>query len=301
MDLTRFLDPKSVSALKNLSLRADFVLRGTLAGLHRSPFHGFSSEFSQYQGYTPGDDLKHLDWKAFARSDQLVLRRFRDETNTQVYFLLDASASMAYAGSGPVSKWEYARTLAASLALLAFRQRDAVALALGGPGLASFLPPKGGASHLRDFFLLLEKAAPGESTDLSRLYAEAALRMRSGSLTFLFTDLWQEPERILHGLREIRFRNQAMTLFQILSPEEEDFLEGGDVELRDLETGGTLRVTAGLLGKAYRAALGGHRETLTRACHNLGVKFRAVSTREPYFQALRHALGPGGAWRKGSP
>src|SRR3954468_13128767 len=140
MYLNTVLSPAYLSSLKGLALKAKMVLEGTMAGRHLSPFHGFSSEFSQYKGYVPGDDLKFLDWKVYGRNDQLVTRQYRDETNASVYLVLDSSESMGYAEGGSVTKLEYATVLAASLALMAFGQRDAVSVAHGAGGPASFLP-----------------------------------------------------------------------------------------------------------------------------------------------------------------
>lgn len=296
MDLNTVLSPAYLSSLKGLALKAKMVLEGTMAGRHLSPFHGFSSEFSQYKGYVPGDDIKFLDWKVFGKNDQLVTRQYRDETNASVYLVLDSSRSMAYAAGGDVSKLEYAKVMAASLALMAFGQRDAVSVAYGsgdpaGSGHpAGFLPPRNSAAHLRQALQMLETLEPSGATDLEALFGRMAARLKSGSMTFLFTDLWQDPKAIITGLKEIRFKNQAAALVQVLAPVETAFLDGTNLELEDMETRETVKISARHLKPQYQETLAAHTEELRAECFNLNVKFQRVETTMPYFQAMRQLL-----------
>ncbi len=296
MDLNTVLSPAYLSSLKGLALKAKMVLEGTMAGRHLSPFHGFSSEFSQYKGYVPGDDIKFLDWKVFGKNDQLVTRQYRDETNASVYLVLDSSKSMAYAAGGDVSKLEYAKVMAASLALMAFGQRDAVSVAYGsgdpaGSGHpAGFLPPRNSAAHLRQALQMLETLEPSGATDLEALFGRMAARLKSGSMTFLFTDLWQDPKAIITGLKEIRFKNQAAALVQVLAPAETAFLDGTNLELEDMETRETVKISARHLKSQYQETLAAHTEELRAECFNLNVKFQRVETTMPYFQAMRQLL-----------
>lgn len=300
MDLNSVLDPTYLSTLKSLSLKAKLVLEGSMTGRHLSPFHGFSSEFSQYKGYVPGDDLKHLDWKVLGRSGQLVTRQYRDETNASVYLVVDSSKSMAYAGAvgtgvrgGSVPKIEYATVLAASVAMMAFGQRDAVSLAHGAGDLAAFIPARNSPAHLRQVLQALESIVPAGVTDLKALFGKVAGRLKSGSMTFLFTDLWQDPASILSGVKEIRFKNQSVTVARILSPSELAFLDGTNMELEDMETGKTLKVSARHLRPQYIETLKAHGEALRAECSNLGVKLLTLETTTPYFQAMRRMLqGP---------
>lgn len=296
MDLNTVLSPAYLSSLKGLALKAKMVLEGTMAGRHLSPFHGFSSEFSQYKGYVPGDDIKFLDWKVFGKNDQLVTRQYRDETNASVYLVLDSSKSMAYSAGGDVSKLEYAKVMAASLALMAFGQRDAVSVAFGsgdpaGSGHpAGFLPPRNSAAHLRQALRILEDLEASGTTDLEALFGRMAARLKSGSMTFLFTDLWQDPKAIITGLKEIRFKNQAATLVQVLAPAETAFLDGTNLELEDMETRETVKISARHLKPQYQETLAAHTEELRTECFNLNVKFQRVETVMPYFQAMRQLL-----------
>ena len=290
MDLNAVLTPAYLSSLKGLALKAKLVLEGTMAGRHLSPFHGFSSEFSQFKGYVPGDDLKFLDWKVFGKNDQLVTRQYRDETNASVYLVVDSSLSMGYGKESGATKLEYAVVLAASLALMAFRQRDALSLVYGAEAPVTFLPPRNSAVNLRQALQMLDGLRPAGVTDLKALFGKIAARLKSGSMTFILTDLWQDPNDILTGLKEIRFKNQAVTLIRLLTPAETEFLDGSNVELEDMETREILRVSARHLRPEYLETLRAHTETLRSECFNLDVKLLTLETTLPYFQAMRQIL-----------
>ena len=187
-------------------------------------------------------------------------------------------------------KLEYATVLAASVAMMAFGQRDAVSLAHGAGDIDAFIPPRNSPAHLRQVLQALESLKPSGVTDLKALFGRVADRLKSGSMTFLFTDLWQDPAAILAGLREIRFKNQGLTLVRILAPAEIAFLDGTNMELEDMETRKTLKVSARHLKPQYLETLKAHGESLQAECHNLGVKMVSVETTLPYFQAMRRML-----------
>lgn len=283
------LTPAFLARVLGLKLRAKAVLEGALAGTHRSPFHGYSSEFAQYKGYVPGDDLRHLDWKAYARRDQLVTRQYRDETNTLVHLLLDTSASMGYR-AGEFSKLDTARLLAASLTLLAERQRDAVSLAHGGDRLESFLPAGSGPRATAEVIARLDALESGGQTDLEALFAQEAARVTGQSFVFLFTDLWQDPESVAAGLRRIRRKSRAATVVQLRTRDEEEFFSDGVFRLRDMESGETLEVSAAQSRPAYAAALKAHALRMAAECSKLSLRLVTVRTDEPLDGALRRVL-----------
>jgi uncharacterized protein (DUF58 family) len=197
---------------------------------------------------------------------------------------------MGYAGDGPVTKLEYASVLAASLAMMAFSQRDAIAVAYGSDGPEGFLPPRNSAAHLRQALQVLEGLKPHGRTDLEALFGRVAARLKSGSMTFLFTDLWQDAQAIVTGLKEVRFKNQAAALVQILTPAEIAFLDGTNVELVDMETKESMRLSARHMKERYLETLRAHTEALRAECFNLDVKFLRAETTRPYFQAMRDLL-----------
>ena len=293
------LTPAFLSRLPGLRLKAKAVLEGALAGQHRSPFHGYSSEFAQYRGYVPGDDMRFLDWKVFGRRDQLVTRQYRDETNTAVHLLVDTSASMGYRAIGPSgkpdpaspTKLETACTLAAALALLAGRQRDTVALAHGGDKLDAYRPPAGGAHAVDEVLQRLEGLSAGGRTDLKALFAQLAARLAGQSFVFLFTDLWQDPAEIAAGLRHVRRKSRAVTVVQLRTRDEEEFFTGDAVSLRDLETGAVLEVAADGTRVAYIDAVRAHARRVAAECAALDLRLAVVRTDEPLDGALRRMLG----------
>lgn len=290
------LTPDFLSRILGLPLRARAVLEGTLAGTHRSPFHGYSSEFAQYKGYVAGDDLRHLDWKAYARRDQLVTRQYRDETNTAVHLLIDTSASMDYRASAlpdrsAFSKLDTARILAAALALLAERQRDTVTLAHGGDALDGFFPAGSGPRASADVIGRLERIVPGGQTALETLFAHEAARITGQSFVFLFTDLWQDPEPVASGLRRIRRKSRAATVIQLRTRDEDEFFAGGALRLRDMETGEILDVNAAPAHAAYTEALREHSRRMAAECSKLNVRLVTVRTDEPLDHAMKKVLG----------
>jgi len=289
------LTPALLSRILGLRLRAQAVLEGALAGAHRSPFHGYSSEFAQYKGYVPGDDLRHLDWKAYARRDQLVTRQYRDETNTTVHLLLDSSASMGYRnaddGEGTFTKLDVARVLAAALAVLAERQRDTLSLAHGGAALTDFFPAGSGPRATGEVLARLEALAAQGATDLDALFTQEAARITSQSFVFLFTDLWQDPEAIAEGLRRIRRKSRAATVVQIRTRDEDEFFASGTLRLRDMESGDILDVDAAPARAAYADALRAHNLRVGEACASLGVRLVGIRTDGALDGAMRKVVG----------
>ncbi len=289
MEFKTVLSPAYLARILGLKLRAKAVLEGASAGWHRSPFHGYSSEFSQYKGYGPGEDLKHLDWKVYARQDHLVVKQFRDETNAYLYMVLDTSASMGYS-SGAMNKLEYASVLAASLTLLADRQRDAVSLAHGNMSIREFLPPESGPLRTGVILKRLETLQPEGQTDLGALFTAMAPRIQGQSFVYLFTDTWQPLQPLFAGLRKIRHKTRMATLVQLRSPEENDFFPEGRYHLRDLESKTTLAVDAAQILTSYRTAVKAHEAEIARECSRLGVRLVSVNIQWPCDVALRKIL-----------
>ena len=284
------LTPEHLSRIFGLRIRAKAVLEGALAGWHRSPFHGYSSEFSQYRGYVPGDDTRRLDWKVYGRRDQLVVRQYRDETNASIYLAMDTSASMGHRGGGDFSKLEYGGILAASLALLAERQRDALSLTHGGPGMQEFLPPESGPVRTREVLHRLETLAPGGGTELGELFAGMAARIGNQGFVFLFTDAWQEPGAIAAGLRRVRGKSRSTSLVLLRTPEEMDFFPGGAYRLKDLETGEEVDAESPQSKAAYFEAVRSHLHTIAGECTRLGIRLIQIRTDWPLDASMRKIL-----------
>jgi uncharacterized protein (DUF58 family) len=232
----RFLDPAVIARLGTMELKARTVVEGFLAGLHRSPYKGFSVEFAEYRQYLPGDDLSTLDWKVYARSDRHYVKKFEEETNLECHLLLDISASMAYRGSAPMSKLEYGSVLVASLAYLMNRQRDATGLLAFDDRIAFRMPAGARPGHLHALLLALDRMQPGTQSDVGRPLHQLAESLAKRSLVVLVSDLLDDPAPVIKGLKHLRFRGTDVVVFQVLDPNELTFPFSGASRFRDLES-----------------------------------------------------------------
>ena len=291
--LAGYLDPETASRLGRLDLIARLVVEGFITGLHRSPYHGFSVEFSEHRPYMPGDPLRDLDWKALARTDRLYVKRYEEETNLKACLAVDASGSMAFADSGRVSKFRYASCLAAALAYLMLRQRDAVGLALLRGNLHSLVPPRSVSSHLNVLLRQLSGAEPGAGTALAPgFHDRAALPSRRGLAVALSARL-DDPEEVLGGLRHFRHRGHEVLALQILDPRELDLdFRRSETRFVDLEDagGGSIVTQPWHVQESYRA----HVESLIgryrRGCAEAGVDYALMDTATPFDTALSRYL-----------
>ena len=215
----RFLDPADLARLGTLESKARIVVEGVLSGLHRSPFKGFSVEFAEYRQYMPGDDLATIDWKVYARSDRHYVKKFEEETNLDCHILLDVSASMGY-GSPGVTKLEYATYLAASLAYLMNRQRDAVGLTAFDEKIVQMLPASARPGHLRSVLLTLDGLKLGLRTNLSKPLHQLADNLSKRGMVVLISDLLDDPDRVISGLKHFHFRGTDVVVFHVLHSDE---------------------------------------------------------------------------------
>jgi uncharacterized protein (DUF58 family) len=230
----RFLDPAVIGRLGSMELKARTVVEGFLSGLHRSPYKGFSVEFAEYRQYLPGDDLTTLDWKVYARTDRHYVKKFEEETNLECHLLLDVSASMAYRGGAAMSKIEYGSVLAASLAYLMNRQRDASGLIQFDEKITARLPASARPGHLHAILLALERIVPGARSDLGRPLHQLADALGKRSLAVLISDLLDDPDRVVKGLKHLRFRGTDVIVFQLLDPHEIQFPFTGASKFTDV-------------------------------------------------------------------
>jgi uncharacterized protein (DUF58 family) len=285
----RFLDPAVIARLGTLELKARTIVEGFLSGLHRSPFKGFSVEFAEYRQYLPGDDLSSIDWKVYARSDRYYVKKFEEETNLDCHLLLDVSASMGY-GSRGVTKMQYGSMLAASLAYLMNRQRDAVGLTAFDEKIVSMLPPSARAGHLRSLLVTLDRLALGNKTDVSKplhLLADGIVRR---GMVVVISDLLDEPERVVDGLRHFRFRGTDVIVFHLLDPDELTFPFERAARFRDMEIGDELMAVPAVVRAEYLAELGRTIDAYKRDLNSAGIDYRLIDTSEPLEFALMSYL-----------
>jgi uncharacterized protein (DUF58 family) len=284
------LDPAVLATLADLELVSRVVVDGTISGGHRSPFHGYSAEFSQYRHYRPGDDLKYVDWKLFARTDRLYTKQFRETTNLLCQIALDTSASMAYAGSNGVSKFQYARMIAAALAHLLARQGDGVGLLLYANGIRDYLPSRGGQMHVRQVLRALARAVPAGETRAAAALGRVVDLLRRRGLIVLMSDLYDEDEEVERVFRRAVHAGHEVVVFHVLTRDEIDLPFDGDVELADLETGRTVRSNRASSGRAYREAIAAFLDRWRTRCATYGIDYVRVLTDTPLDEALRGYL-----------
>jgi len=288
--ISKFLTNDYLSSIKSLQIKTKHILQGTMLGWHNSPFHGYSSEFSQYRSYALGDDMKHFDWKIYGKSEKLMIKQYRDETNANIYLLLDSSASMDYGGSGEITKMEYANVLTASLAMLAHQQRDRVCLIHGADELSIKTGLKNTTGNVKIIHNILEDLKAQGVTDLGNMFNQLAPFIKKDSITFILSDLWQKSEDITAGLKKITYKSKATTLIQILTPQEVDFIDHGNVELKDLETKEKIKISSVHLKEEYLDTLAEHQFKIQSECAKLNIRFARIVTDKPFYQAMREVL-----------
>ena len=284
------VDPQALLAIHDLELRARTVLEGVRAGLHRSPFTGFSAEFTEYRQYSPGDDLRYLDWRVLARTDRHFLKKFEEETNLRCFLLVDASRSMRF-GSGSVPKADYARTLVATLAWFLHQQRDVVGTALFDEHVHDVVPPRWRAGHLRHVFATLSRVPAGRDTNLAVALQETARLCRRRSLIVIVSDFLTPAMDWSPALNELTAAGHDVRALQILDPAEVSLEGFGNAAIwEDLETGQTRYVDPSQARAGYRQRFDAHAATLRTAFDRAAVARQVITTDEPLDRALLRFL-----------
>ncbi len=272
-----YLNPLILAEIRGLELQARLVVEGYLSGQHRSPHHGFAVEFAQHREYAPGDDVKHVDWKVFGRTERYYLKQYEQDTNLVCWLLVDSSQSMAY-GSGPIRKYDYAGMAAASLAYLIAQQADSVGLAVFDAQVRKFLRPGGQQSHLKEVIRALTDGPSAAPTRLGPVLHEIAGRARQRGLVMLFSDLFDDVPSILSGLQHLRYDRHEVVVFQILDPAEEDFPFEGATKFRGLEIPAELLTDPRGLRAGYMKELNAFRDELRRGCRRLNIDLVPLRT-----------------------
>jgi uncharacterized protein (DUF58 family) len=282
----RYLDPAVLSEIAGLDLIAKTVVDGFISGLHRSPDFGFSQEFAEYRSYTPGDDLRHVDWNVFARTEKAYLKRYRGETNTALMVLMDASASMGFSSTA-VSKFDYAKFLASALVYLAHLQRDSAGLIVFHDDVANFIRPSARQGQLMRLLHGIDAAQMGTRTDYRRPFFELQQFLKRRGITVLISDFFEDPERIIQTVQPLRFRGNELVLFHVLDPRELEPKLGEPVVLRDMETGDAIEVSPDYARNEYRQKMNAHIEALRKKAQGAGLDYFLLRTDRPLDAALR--------------
>ncbi len=283
------LSPAVVAAIDDLELAARLVVEGLRTGGHRSPFHGYSTEFRQHRPYRAGDDLKYLDWKLFARSDRLYTRQFRETTNLSVMLVLDTSASMAFPPKG-LTKARYGAVIAAALAYLVSEQGHAVGLMTMTRGGLSYVPARGGRPHLRSLLARIDRLEPEGTWDPARTIARGAQLLQRRGVVIVISDFYDAEDDTRRELRRVVQRGHDVAMLQLLSPAERTLSYGGQVELEDVESHARQLIDASAIDVAYRLAVEEFVERCRTHARRDGIDYALMSTETPPEQALRDYL-----------
>lgn len=285
---TELLKPEVVAKLRSIDLVARLVVEGFLAGLHRSPYKGFSVEFTEHRQYQPGDEPKRIDWKVYAKTDRFVVREYEEETNLRAYLVLDASGSMAYRSGGRsrVTKLEYSGWLAASLAYLLLHQKDSCGLVTFSDRIDRYVPPRSSGSHLNVLLHELADTKPGGDTNIAGTLHGLAERLKRRGLVIVISDLWDDPAAVLAALRHFRFRKHEVLVFHIQDPNERAFDFRGPVLLRDMESGQELTVDGRIVRQEYQRTFDAFFTQFERGCREARIDYHRITTDAPFDRAL---------------
>jgi uncharacterized protein (DUF58 family) len=285
-DYRQYLQPDTVSKLKGMELKARMVVEGFIAGLHKSPYHGFSVEFAEHRQYMPGDNIRDIDWKVYAKTDRHYIKQYEEETNLKAYLLLDCSASMAYKSGGIISKLDYAGLLSGALSYMMLRQRDAVGVVAFDEKIRRYIPPRSKSGHLHVLLSEIAAQTPSDKTDISAALHEMAERIKRRGLVIVMSDLLDEPEKIISGLRHFRYNKHEVIIFHILDPRERDFAFGSEAVFKDMETGEELTTLPYQIQKHYSQQVEAFASKIMSACRQSNIDYHPIDTSMPFDKAL---------------
>ena len=285
----QYSDPEVLASIAGLMFRARRVVEGTISGLHRSPFHGFNVEFAEYREYAPGDDLRRLDWRVLGRTDRVYIKQYEEETNLRATLIVDASASMKY-GAGKLSKWDYAATLAASMATLLVEQQDPVGLALCDKEQRELLPPSATQSQLALIVGKLEAAKPDRETDIGAALQTVNERLKKRGLLIIISDLLTDLDKFFEGISQLQYRGNEILIFHVLDKDELDLPFNDLVLFRDIEGSEEFFAEPWAFRKAYCTAMQEFVEQVSSNCGSRGIDYLQLRTDQPLGPALSHYL-----------
>ena len=282
----KYLRPDVVAQLANMELRARLVVEGFITGLHKSPYHGFSVEFTEHRPYMPGDEIRNVDWKVYGKTDRYYIKQFEEETNLKSYIVLDASKSMDYSSNGSVKKIEYASYIAAALAYLMVEQRDAVGLTVYDEAIRFSLPPHATRSYLKQILKELETLQPGKKTGIAASLHTVADQIKRRGLVIILSDLFDDPAQVMTAFKHFRHKGNEVIVMQVLDPMERSFAFGSDAVFRDMETKEELMTQPWHIQKAYQQSMHDFLERYKRECRENAIEYVLLDTSMPFDKAL---------------
>ncbi len=279
MESQSYLDPQTLAKLQGLQLRAQHIVEGYVSGLHRSPYHGFSIEFAEHREYSPGDDLRYVDWKVFGRTDKVYLKQYEDETNLICYLVLDTSESMRYrAPNSPMSKFEYAQCIAASFAWLVLQQQDSISLATFDNEIRSFIKPSSSPAQLQQIMHVLENSPAGAKTSTGPIFHELAERLTKRGVVLILSDLFDDVSSMMAGLKHFRHRRHDVILMHVLDPAELEFPFQNLTLFKGMEQMPELLADPASLRRAYLQEFDGYRREVQTGCQTQQMDYQLMRT-----------------------
>ena len=285
-DYRNLLNPSIIPKINSLELRARLVVEGFMVGLHKSPYHGFSVEFTQHRPYMQGDSLKDVDWKVYGKTEKYFIKQYEEETNLKSYILLDVSRSMNFSSGDSVTKLDYASTLAAALSYMMIKQQDATGLTLYSNKIVQHLPPKAARPYLQQILKSLSSAVPSETTNTAVCLNSVAEKIKRRGLVIVISDLFDDVKSIISALKHFSYNRNEVIVFQVLDPLERSFAFGRDAIFRDMETEEEMTTQPYQIQKAYKLAMEEFISTIKRECLNSNIDYNLIETTEPFDKAL---------------
>ena len=289
VDKRKYLEPEMVARLSNMSLRARLVVEGYIIGQHKSPFHGFSVEFAEHRAYGPGDEIRHIDWKLYGKTDRFFVKQYEEETNLRSYILLDTSRSMEYK-SNKISKLDYGNYLSAAMAYLMINQQDSVGLTLFDNQIQTFIPPRSKPSHVNTILTHLDKTGSGKDTDVGIVLHEMAERIKKRGLIILISDLFDETENIINGLKHFRHNKQEIIVFHVMDRKELNFDFSNRTKFKDMETDEQITTEPWKIRKIYQKAIQSYQDELRLRCREQKIDYVPLFTDQNLDLALNEYL-----------
>jgi uncharacterized protein (DUF58 family) len=285
-DFKKFLDPAVISKLKTLELRARMVVEGFMVGLHRSPYHGFSVEFSEHRPYMQGDSLKNIDWKVFAKSEKFAIKQYEEETNLISHVIIDVSRSMNFKHVGKITKIDYAINLAAALCYVMIDQQDSVGIITYSDKIQSYLPPRSNRIYLKNLLTTLSQIKPEGKTTTSKCLKDVADKIKKRGLTIIISDFFDDINSVITSLKQLYFKKNEVIIFHILDPVERNFGFDQDAVFVDLETEERITSQPYQIQRAYQEAMKEYLNKLKNECLNLGIEYNLIETDQSFDKAL---------------
>ena len=289
VDKRKYLEPEMVARLSNMSLRARLVVEGYIIGQHKSPFHGFSVEFAEHRAYGPGEEIRHIDWKLYGKTDRFFVKQYEEETNLRSYILLDTSRSMEYK-SNKISKLDYGNYLSEDLAYIMINKQDGVGLTLFDNQIQTFIPPRSKPSHVNTILTHLDKTGSGKDTDVGIVLHEMAERIKKRGLIILISDLFDETENIINGLKHFRHNKQEIIVFHVMDRKELNFDFSNRTKFKDMETDEQITTEPWKIRKIYHKAIQSYQDELRLRCREQKIDYVTLFTDQNLDLALNEYL-----------